>query len=256
MFTSTKKFAFLNTFKVQVLFCGSNPEQRFRICSDFLWNPNAQVYLVYQVGFQHVDFTITSVTKNVPYKFGLWITQVAKGSFPSSNLTLHWLRLTASMGRQWWPLVAVPSFTLASRESSSRSTLKASSISTTKTTTAASGFCSLDILQNFRMFASGLSGAPATSSFRQTPTISCWNLSPRKEEEVNNPNSNFSSRKGRVDNYFFLLLGFQLCWEIISKFAGMFGVRNNNRRRPSAQVSQCGANEKITMMTILGIGTQ
>ena len=31
-----------------------------------------------QVGFQHVDFTITSVTKNVPYKFGLWITQVVK----------------------------------------------------------------------------------------------------------------------------------------------------------------------------------
>ena len=29
-----------------------------------------------QVGFQHVDFTITSVTGNVPYKFGLWITQV------------------------------------------------------------------------------------------------------------------------------------------------------------------------------------
>ena len=31
-----------------------------------------------QVGFQHVDFTITSVSKNVPYKFGLWITQVVK----------------------------------------------------------------------------------------------------------------------------------------------------------------------------------
>ena len=28
------------------------------------------------VGFQHVDFTITSVAANIPYKFGLWITQV------------------------------------------------------------------------------------------------------------------------------------------------------------------------------------
>ena len=28
------------------------------------------------VGFQHVDFTITSVAASIPYKFGLWITQI------------------------------------------------------------------------------------------------------------------------------------------------------------------------------------
>ena len=28
------------------------------------------------MGFQHVDFTITSVAAKIPYKFGLWITQV------------------------------------------------------------------------------------------------------------------------------------------------------------------------------------
>ena len=97
-----------------------------------------------QVGFQHVDFTITSVTKNVPYKFGLWITQVFRWIITSSILIKltndhSWVRLTATTGRQWWQQGAAPSFTLASRESSSRSTLKVSSTSTTKTTTAASG---------------------------------------------------------------------------------------------------------------------
>jgi len=44
--------------------CGINPDQHFYL------------HLDKGMGFQHVDFTITSVTPNVPYKFGLWITQV------------------------------------------------------------------------------------------------------------------------------------------------------------------------------------
>ena len=44
--------------------CGINPDQHFYI------------HLDKHIGFQHVDFTITSVTSNIPYKFGLWITQI------------------------------------------------------------------------------------------------------------------------------------------------------------------------------------
>lgn len=44
--------------------CGINPDQHFYI------------HLDKHIGFQHVDFTITSVSTNVPYKFGLWITQI------------------------------------------------------------------------------------------------------------------------------------------------------------------------------------
>ena len=44
--------------------CGINPDQHFYI------------HLDTSSGFQHVDFTVTSVTAKIPYKFGLWITQV------------------------------------------------------------------------------------------------------------------------------------------------------------------------------------
>ena len=44
--------------------CGINPDQHFYL------------HLDKSLGFQHIDFTITSVTPGVPYKFGLWISQV------------------------------------------------------------------------------------------------------------------------------------------------------------------------------------
>ena len=44
--------------------CGINPDQHFYL------------HLDKSVGFQHIDFTITSVKPGVPYKFGLWISQV------------------------------------------------------------------------------------------------------------------------------------------------------------------------------------
>ena len=60
--------------------CGINPDQHFYIHLDKEVSADRSASLAdsptLQVGFQHVDFTITSVTKNVPYKFGLWITQI------------------------------------------------------------------------------------------------------------------------------------------------------------------------------------
>ena len=56
-----------------------------------------------------------------------------------------------------------------------------------------------------RVFASGLSAVLATFSFRLTPTTSCWNQSPPKEEEVNNHNPNVSSSSDKRKNWFLLL---------------------------------------------------
>ena len=52
--------------------CGINPDQHFYI------------HLDKSIGFQHIDFTITSVATSIPYKFGLWMTQI--NCFEGSSL--------------------------------------------------------------------------------------------------------------------------------------------------------------------------
>lgn len=57
--------------------CGINPDQHFYIHLDkHVRYVVIHLFTCLQVGFQHVDFTITSLSKNIPYKFGLWITQI------------------------------------------------------------------------------------------------------------------------------------------------------------------------------------
>ena len=82
--------------------CGINPDQHFYL------------HLDKSVGFQHIDFTITSVTPGVPYKFGLWISQV--DCFEGSSIM-------APGG-----LAAAPSSILAMTASSRPSTSRVSSI--------------------------------------------------------------------------------------------------------------------------------
>ena len=48
--------------------CGINPDQHFYL------------HLDTQREFQHIDFTVTTVAAGVPYKFGLWITQVSESN--------------------------------------------------------------------------------------------------------------------------------------------------------------------------------
>ena len=140
-----------------------------------------------QVGFQHVDFTITSVTKNVPYKFGLWITQVVREVFPSS--TFFYVNQ--------WPIPSqIDCYDGSSVMAPGGCTqlhfglegiIKSFNFEGVQYLNN-QNYHSCIRLQSFSKlclkYCLGLSGDLATSSFRLMPTISCWNLSLQKEEEV------------------------------------------------------------------------
>ena len=151
------------------LFCGNIPDQHFNVhlakkvwflnSSNILWSDQPWTTLQVSRGIFISSFICeplmsrlgsSMLTSPSPLSPKMSPTSLVFGShrfldeyFPVqlSKLTNDhsWVRLTATTGRLWWLQGAAPSFTLDLRESSSRSTLKVSSTSTTKTTTAASG---------------------------------------------------------------------------------------------------------------------